>query len=419
MKNIFLLISFFLFGICSFSQDASGLRFAYNSWRSNKPLLDKYTAEYASKVAECKALKIANEKEIERLEAEKERVRKELLNGSFCDQCNRSKSEIEAADRIPFLEHIKNVRGTAIPAPASVIKKRMDEFDDKIRSLSYAVMTCEGDAFMLNGKIKTYTVYVESNIKTAAQNVMAINAYLSKELSDIILEKNNAVAALNKLITEVNSELPSIGNTGTELSNIESRFEAAKKQLEYTCAEKVKELNTGISTLQDQLGKEQQETEKTRLSNEIASLNNSKSQTERECQQSRQDLTYNYNKEKNEAAGRISSQAGALTAKISNGIRNEQNKLQSLANRSAQLLASYNTNIAFINKVIAEMKLDRSVAVSVSINSDRLLHRISISDLNGWVSNNIGSDLQNANNDIASCQSLIDNIENVRIKLIN
>jgi hypothetical protein len=87
----------------------------------------------------------------------------------------RDPSEIELAEKIPFMEHIKNVQGTPIPASPSIIKKRMDEFDSKIQALSFAVMTCEGDAFMINGKITTYKVYVESNVKTATQNVASMS----------------------------------------------------------------------------------------------------------------------------------------------------------------------------------------------------------------------------------------------------
>ena len=415
------IVFIFIFFCCktAFSQDAavSSLRYAYSSWKTNKPLLDKYVLEHANKVEECKALKIANEAEIERLKKEKEKVRQELLNGSFCDQCSRSKSEIEAAERIPFMEHIKNVRGTPIPAPSSVIKKRMDEFDSKIQALSYAVMTCEGDAFMLNGKITTYKVYVESNIKTATQNIASINGYINKELSAIIQEKNNVIAKINKAVKETNDELASTDNMGTSLDDLERKFNSDKKQLDDNYKEKISELGTEITNLNSQFEKAEEE-EKTRISNEISVLNNTKNQTETGYLQSVKILLSNFEKEKNEQTGNIDNKVNSLVSKMNSEISSGKSKLQDLANNSSRILNYYNTNITYINKVIAEMKLDIFISVGINFNSDRLLHKISTTISNSVVKNKIGNDLINANSNINTCQSLVDDIENVRIRLI-
>lgn len=415
---MFLLLCCFCY-TAVFSQDAvSGLKYAYNSWKTNKPLLDKYIIEHTNKIEECKALKIANEAEVERLKIEKEKVRQELLKGSFCDQCNRSKSEIELAEKIPFMEHIKKVQGTPIPASPAIIKKRMDEFDSKIQALNYAVMTCEGDAFMLNGKITTYKVYVESNIKTATQNIASINYYLNKELSAAVLEKNNVIAQINKTVKETNDELSLTDNIGTSLNNLENKFSSDKNEMDNNYKQKISEQITEISNLNSQLDKAKQQEEKTRILNEISVLNSTKNQTETEHQQSVQALISTFEKEKNELTTSIDNKLNSLVSKMNSEINNGKNKLQNLANSSSKILNYYNTNIAYINKVIAEMKLDIFVSVSINFNSDRLLHKVSTSISNSVVKNKIGNDILNANNNIATCQSLVDDIENVRIRLI-
>lgn len=419
-KTLFLILCCF-FCTTAFSQDAavSSLKYAYNSWKTNKPLLDKYIIEHANKIEECKALKIANEAEIERLKIEKEKVRQELLKGSFCDQCNRSKSEIEAAERIPFMEHIKNVNGTPIPASNAIIKKRMDEFDSKIQALSYAVMTCEGDAFMLNGKITTYKVYVESNIKTATQNIASMNAYLNKELSAVILEKNNVISKINKAVIETNNELASTDNAGTSLDNLERKFNADKKQLDDNYKQKLSELATEISSLNSKLERTEEQEDKTRISNEISVVKNTKDQTETAYNQSIQVLTSNFEKEKHELTETMDNNLNSIISKINSKISSEKNKLQDLANGSSKILNYYNTNSTYINKVIAEMKLDIFISVGINFNSDRLFHKISTNLSNREVKNKIGNDLINTNSNISTCQSLVDDIENVRLKLIS
>jgi len=65
------------------------------------------------------------------------------------------------------------------------------------------------------------------------------------------------------------------------------------------------------------------------------------------------------------------------------------------------------------------MKLDVFAAVNINFNSDRLLHKIAASISNMIVKTKIGNDLVNANNTIATCQSLVDDIENVKVQLIS
>jgi len=404
-----------------FSQDAAvtSLRYAHSSWKTNKPLLDKYVMDYLKKMEECKALKITNEAEKERLLIEKEKVRQELLRGSFCNKCDRSKSEIELAERIPFMQHIQTVSGTPVPASAAVIKKRMDEFDSKIQALGYAVMTCEGDAFMINGKITTYKIYVDSNVKTASQNIMSINSFINKELAAIIFKKNNVIAKMNKVVKESNDEFPILNNLGTNLDNAASKFNLNKKKLDETFSQKITEIDTEIAALKSQLEKAEKQEDKTKITNEIGTLTNNKYPIETLYRESSQVLLSDFEKEKTELTQHIDNQLNSRVNKINSEIGDGKSKLQDLANSSSKLLNYYTTNIAYINKVIAEMKLDVFAAVNINFNSDRLLHKIAASISNMIVKTKIGNDLVNANNTIATCQSLVDDIENVKVQLIS
>lgn len=70
--------------------------------------------------------------EVAKLIREKRKALEELSQGFYCSQCGRTASEIERAERIQFSEHLKNVKGRSIPAPANRIQAKAKEYDQKI-----------------------------------------------------------------------------------------------------------------------------------------------------------------------------------------------------------------------------------------------------------------------------------------------
>ncbi len=60
--------------------------------------------------------------EVSKLIREKRKSLQELAQGYYCSQCATTASEIEAQERIAFSQHLHNVQGKPIPAPASKIR---------------------------------------------------------------------------------------------------------------------------------------------------------------------------------------------------------------------------------------------------------------------------------------------------------
>jgi hypothetical protein len=74
------------------------------------------------------------EGEIERLEAERDRVLDEMRDGKYCSICGMSKSQIERGGET-FQHHLDEVRGKEVPASEAVIAKKEAEFERKLAAL--------------------------------------------------------------------------------------------------------------------------------------------------------------------------------------------------------------------------------------------------------------------------------------------
>lgn len=84
------------------------------------------------KVLELDARAVKEANELLALYELKKKALDELAQGYYCSQCGRTGSEIEAAEHIPFAQHLNNVQGRAIPAPASKLRAKAAEYDQKI-----------------------------------------------------------------------------------------------------------------------------------------------------------------------------------------------------------------------------------------------------------------------------------------------
>lgn len=71
---------------------------------------------------------------VHRLIAEKRESLKELRGGFYCDQCWRTATQIRVELKEEFQTHLKRVNGHPKPAPASKIREKTIEYDNKIDS---------------------------------------------------------------------------------------------------------------------------------------------------------------------------------------------------------------------------------------------------------------------------------------------
>lgn len=63
---------------------------------------------------------------------EKRRALAELRSGRYCSKCHRPASQIERELKIPFRQHVEDVRSVAQPASPEKIKEKAAEYDAKI-----------------------------------------------------------------------------------------------------------------------------------------------------------------------------------------------------------------------------------------------------------------------------------------------
>lgn len=85
-------------------------------------------ADYSQRISEI-------DQKIAELEAQKSRALRELKKGLYCSECKRTASEIERAERVSFEQHLRNVKGDAIPASNEVINRKAREYDQRIEAL--------------------------------------------------------------------------------------------------------------------------------------------------------------------------------------------------------------------------------------------------------------------------------------------
>lgn len=80
----------------------------------------------------------AAQKVADLIEQKKQAIR-ELSQGFYCSKCYRTKSEIERQEHMSFYQHLQNVQGHPVPAPAEVVRQKAQQFDQQIRSAKQAL----------------------------------------------------------------------------------------------------------------------------------------------------------------------------------------------------------------------------------------------------------------------------------------
>ena len=128
---------------CHFSH-AQTLIDQINVQHQNTMLYMEKIQEYGSQVAnlgnEIIRLKAEYDnlsRQLADLEANKDKILREMKLGYYCSQCLRTQSEIEAGGE-SFQAHLVAVHGVMIPAPPARYKEKSDEFNEQLRQLKAA-----------------------------------------------------------------------------------------------------------------------------------------------------------------------------------------------------------------------------------------------------------------------------------------
>lgn len=99
----------------------------------------------------------------------RELVRIEYQSGSFCSQCNRSASEIEAADHTTFDQHLLEVHGHRVPATPQQLDEKMKAYDAETDADHDAMWAAQRRVKALEDHVASSTAAVEQAFKQRAK----------------------------------------------------------------------------------------------------------------------------------------------------------------------------------------------------------------------------------------------------------
>ncbi len=94
------------------------------------------------------------------LSQEKNRVLGQLRSGHFCSECGRTAIEIENTG-VSFQQHLKDVRGKAIPAPPELINQKSEEYDNKIDAKKKEIESKEIECY---GKKQSLQIDIQNEL---------------------------------------------------------------------------------------------------------------------------------------------------------------------------------------------------------------------------------------------------------------
>lgn len=335
------------------------LKNAYYSWKRNKPLLIEAQAELAQKNSDLNAAEKNNIIKIESLRREKEKVRQEMLQGYYCDQCNKSKTEIEAGGK-SFEQHLIDVNGKRIPASQSIINARMAEFDQKIADLEYEITKLKSDVFMLDGKVNNYKAFVSSNISAANKCVNDINSYLSNNIEKFISSKNIESTELSSITTDVNSRIVNINEKCNGLKILNDNLKRTKNKLNQEYKGKLSTLqrdsmmfisklsnDSAVNKKNEDFYMQRQQIENSHLA-ELNILNEEYSSKKKKLEE---DLALNLN---------------IIDSNVSKCLTHKTHLLK-ISEDFIKLKNDYISNENIIKTIISEMNLESTIVISLTV----------------------------------------------------
>lgn len=80
--------------------------------------------------------------QIEDLYQKRKQALHELAAGMYCSECKRTASEIEAEEKRPFADHLRKVKGHAIPATQKMLEEKAASYDRLIERLEERIEAC-------------------------------------------------------------------------------------------------------------------------------------------------------------------------------------------------------------------------------------------------------------------------------------
>lgn len=124
-----------------------------NSYSSNRAAANMVVGideEGRKEIEDCEAGKGKIIDEFRGIHAQAQSILREYKNGKFCNQCDRTSTEIEQQEKISFEEHLDDVNGEAVYKPEVFEKKKEELNQDLDRILSRLEQTHEQCIDLIN-----------------------------------------------------------------------------------------------------------------------------------------------------------------------------------------------------------------------------------------------------------------------------
>ena len=122
---------------------------------------------------------------IAKLIAEKKQALDELASGMYCNRCYRTASEIERQDKTSFQQHLNDVKGVAVPAPASKIREKAQSYNSQVAGVRSEIA----------GYQKNWSGLNQRYIKCGSELNQAIADYWNAKYAADQLAREEALAA--------------------------------------------------------------------------------------------------------------------------------------------------------------------------------------------------------------------------------
>lgn len=150
--------------------------------------------------------------EIKQLKYQRDRNIYDLKSGRYCSKCNRTPDQILKDTKETFKEHLKNVKGRSLPAPASRIRAEERKYEKAIATLQKNYDRATSKYSESKKDLKRY----EDQLEKAESEFRALDSKEKTEWATYQQESNKAIIAKESLFKGIEQSISDLQNAKDE-----------------------------------------------------------------------------------------------------------------------------------------------------------------------------------------------------------
>ncbi|MCB1064330.1 MAG: hypothetical protein KDN20_15610 [Verrucomicrobiae bacterium] len=135
--------------------------------------------------------------------AEKRKALEELKAGEYCSECKRPASQVERETNDTFKQHLRDVKGKALPAPQSLIAAQEKEYDNKIASLKAVINSKEQQ---IRKETKQLIEFNQSKTQKITDDIARAISGHDNKITATRIEIDRKRGVISKAISDYNAE---------------------------------------------------------------------------------------------------------------------------------------------------------------------------------------------------------------------